>query len=351
MFNTAFHHPFTVDQPTLDIAQSEGNVACLTSSVEFGERVHFLKIDPAEFTHAYALLGASPLRFTTDLTLYLSTVRAYFERSDCTGGIEIPGNADSDAKKRLSEDLGVALSSKFMVSLFGLSWASIAQIPQNNKLSKKRPDFIGFTPNDTSFIFESKGTTVLSSIEKQLSKAISQVKEYPVQARSKIAIVSFLAADKRFFPSSTFVVDPPFPDIVTPDVDSARLLHGEKILQFLGLQESAAQYLDVVAHKFRLKDGEQTKAFDLSLNGFKSTLKAEMREEELEVSERGVTRFRKVIGDGFKAELSFEVSAQTFSGLQEIRSTNEIPQQTSEVGDGFVESQFADGTTLRITIN
>lgn len=350
MFNTPFQHPFTIDEPTWYIARQDGNTSSLSASSELGEQVRFLEIDPAEFTHAYTLLGANPQRFTTDLTLYLSTVRAFFERTDCHRGIEVPANADADAKKRLSEDLGVALSSKLMASLFGVTWDSITQIPQNNKLSKKRPDFIGFTPTDTSFIFESKGTTVLGSIEKQLSSALGQVKKYPVQARSKIAIVSYLAADKRFFPSSTFVVDPPFPDIVVPDARSARILHGEKILQYLGLEESAGVFLDAVAAKFRLGEAESSKAFERSYDQLQSTLETEMRERELDSSDQSITRILRSSDKGPRSEVIFGVSPNTFSSIRDLKPVEGGREQFSEIGDGFVQSNFPDGTTLRISI-
>jgi hypothetical protein len=45
------------------------------------------------------------------------------------------GITQTDTKKRLSEDLGVALSSLFMAEAFGVTWDTIAQIPQNSKLS------------------------------------------------------------------------------------------------------------------------------------------------------------------------------------------------------------------------
>ena len=154
----------------------------------------------------------------------------------------------SDAKKRLAEDLGVALSALFMVEAFGVAWNTIAQIPQNSKLSKKRPDFEGFDTNDVRHLFEAKGTTVLGSVEAAMHKAIEQVKKYPEASSSKVAIVSYLCADDRFFPSQTFVVDPPaLPDNIPPTRRVAQLLHGEKVFQFAGLPETASAYIKALS--------------------------------------------------------------------------------------------------------
>src|SRR5438876_6068448 len=241
--NTPIHHPYRIDAPTLERAASAAGSSRLLNSSQLPENVRFVAVNPAVFTHAYLLLGEHPQPFVSDLTLYLSTVRAFFERADAVGGINVPTGANSDSRRRLSEDLGVALAAFFMVEAFRLSWELISQIPQNSKLSKKRPDFQGYTATHQRYLFEAKGTTKLPTVEKTMSKALSQVKGYPESAEAKIAILSYLSADERFFPSTSFVVDPPaLPEELKPDAETSRLLHFEKVLQYAGLPQTAKDY-------------------------------------------------------------------------------------------------------------
>lgn len=214
-----------------------------------------LTFDSSTFVHAYGLLGQNVQRFGSDLRLYLATVVAFFESGVSSNALRVSLTDINvaDAKRRLSEDLGVALSSLFMVEAFQLRWETIAQIPQNSKLSKKRPDFEGFTASDERYLFEAKGTTQLGSVEGAMAKAIGQVKGYPEPSNSKLAIVSYIPGDSRLFSGQTFVVDPPaLPDIVDPSVDTARLLHGERVFQFAGMPLTAAAYLKALAK--HLKD-------------------------------------------------------------------------------------------------
>lgn len=213
-----------------------------------------LEFHSLTFIHAYALLGQSVQRFGLDLRLYLGTVKTFFE-----GGIDsdslrvsLTHVSATDAKRRLSEDLGVALSSLFMVEAFLVRWETIAQIPQNSKLSKKRPDFEAFSIGDERYLFESKGTTQLGGVEAAMAKAVEQVKGYPEASNSKLAIVSYIPGDSRLFTGQTFVVDPPaLPDIVDPSLDTAMLLHGERVFQFAGLPLTAAAYLRVLAKQLK----------------------------------------------------------------------------------------------------
>lgn len=251
--STPFHHPFRIDAPTLSmaaVAAPPNN--CLLTSHHLPNDMRFIAVNPADFTHAYILLGNNPQRFGEDLILYLSTVKTFFERNDASGGIKISPNANTDSRRRLSEDLGVALAAYFMVTVFGIEWELISQIPQNSKLSKKRPDFQGYTNSRQRHLFEAKGTTKLPKIESSLSAAMSQVKVYPEQAQSKIAIVSYLSADERFFPSTSFVVDPvALPEEVKPDPVTSGQLHFEKVLQYSGLKQTAKNYISTLAYKLR----------------------------------------------------------------------------------------------------
>jgi len=252
MTNIPFHHSFRIDHATLQLSASlPGNIELLPAG-QLSETSRFMSINPVTFAHAYTLLGEHPQRFTTDLSLYLSSINTFFERADASGGVQIPVVANSDSKRRLSEDLGVAFASYFMVKVFGLTWGSISQIPLNTQLSSKRPDFQGYSNAQGRYLYEAKGTTKLASIESMLSKAIDQVKEYPESALSKIAIVSYLSADERFFASTSFVVDPPaLPDSVPPDEVTSRLLHFEKVLQFSGCEDKAKTYIRRLAKALR----------------------------------------------------------------------------------------------------
>jgi hypothetical protein len=242
-----FQHPVRLDAKTQAVFKPSKAIT-LNSAGPSGS--YFLNFTPAVFLHAYTLLGSNPQRFGQDLTLYLATTNTFFDKSSAPLDVHLSlvGVNTSDAKKRLSEDLGVALSSLFMVEAFGVAWDTIAQIPQNSKLSKKRPDFEGFAAHDVRHLFEAKGTTVLGSVEAAMHKAIEQVKKYPEASSSKVAIVSYLCADDRFFPSQTFVVDPPaLPDNIPPTKRVAQLLHGEKVFQFAGLPETASAYIKVLS--------------------------------------------------------------------------------------------------------
>lgn len=253
-----YRHPVRIDVATC--ADIPGT-STLIRDQSSPDGCHEMEFDQIVFVHAYALLGSSPQRFGADLQLYLSTVNTFFNWQGSTGNrhVTLAGVSATDAKRRLSEDLGAALSSLFMVIAFGVAWETIAQIPMNSKLSKKRPDFEGFDSSDKRFLFEAKGTTSLSGVEGALHKAIDQVKKYPEAAASKLAIVTYLAADERLFPSQTFVVDPPsLPDTVPPTREVATQLHGEKLFEFAGMPETAAAYVKGLAARLKVKPSEPT---------------------------------------------------------------------------------------------
>lgn len=220
------------------------------------QNTRLAEIDPALYAHVYHLLGSNPLRFTKDLSLYMATVQTFFDRQTQSDLIQIPISADADSKKRISEDMGVALASTFMAAAFDISWDTISQIPANSKLSSKRPDFQSYRLGDKSkpYLFEAKGTTVLSSIATATAKAVGQVKGYPVSAHAKLVLTSYLSADSRYFPSTTFVIDPPALTSDYIDSSISSLLHFEKILQFSGLIRTSSLYLRLLSKL--LKDGK-----------------------------------------------------------------------------------------------
>lgn len=359
--NTPFHHAYRIDAPTLARAMSAVGGNRLLSSSQLPESVRFLAVNPAVFTHAYLLLGEHPQRFASDLTLYLSTVRAFFERANAVGGINIPAFANSDSRRRLSEDLSVALAAYFMVEVFDLSWASISQIPQNSKLSKKRPDFQGYSPANVRFLFEAKGTTKLPSVERTMSKALSQVKGYPEPAEAKIAIVSYLSGDERFFPSTSFVVDPPaLPEEVKPDAATSSLLHFEKVLQFAGLPQTAKEYVATLSQKLReqhrVEEGGSTSyARERRIRKFQDELRDSFLEESQPHAPHSI-RFQDT--DYFGQTLASEKSSiTTFFGVRRdvleagvaFESANLSQVSRLYFSENEITSIFPDGTILRLT--
>lgn len=119
-----------------------------------------------------------------------------------------------------------------MVQSLQLKWETITQIPQNKKLSKKTPDFLGFNLNAERFIYESKGTTQPQTVENVMSKALEQSKGYPETATGKFAIVSYFPTGDKSMPPFTFVADPPISDIFIPDRENSMLLHYTYVLNF-----------------------------------------------------------------------------------------------------------------------
>lgn len=359
--NTPFHHPFRIDVPTLVRAELAPGSTRLINSTQLPENVRFVAVNPAVFTHAYLLLGEQPQRFVSDLTLYLTTVRTFFERADAVGGINVPDWANPDSRRRLSEDLGVALAAFFMVEVFGLSWESVSQIPQNAKLSKKRPDFQGYTPTNQRYLFEAKGTTKLQTVEKTMSKAMSQVKGYPETAEAKIAIVSYLSADERFFPSTSFVVDPPaLPEEVKPDAETSRLLHFEKVLQFAGLPQTAKDYVSTLSHRLREKHridegGTTSVARTRRIEGLQEDLRAEFVEEsQPNVLETHRYRDSEFLGRSSESAVSkikvfFGVLRQALDAGVRFEASAQPPKTELTVAEMEVSSAFADGTLLHVT--
>lgn len=235
--------------PSIVLNQNVSTCAALRPVVEHD---YILELDPGRFTHAHLVLGENPNRFGADLAPHLVTVIDFFEKSPKSRFITL-NFGTSDFKRRHSEDLGVAMASLLMVNLFGIDWASICQIPENRKLSKKRPDFEGFNGNEERFLFEAKGTCRLESVVPTIEKALGQVKDYPEPALRKIAIASYFCSNPRAFPSFTFFLDPELPDIIPPDIEHARALHTEKVLEYSGCKGAASLYLKYLAAKFALE--------------------------------------------------------------------------------------------------
>jgi len=330
--------------------------ARLTKNLEAPDRSFFLTFSPDIFIQAYVLLGDSPQRFGADLAFYLATVNTFFGMSPTvqTGFVSLVGIPQTDTKKRLSEDLGVALSSLFMVEAFGISWDTIAQIPLNSKLSKKRPDFKCFDAAGNRHLFEAKGTTALANVDKALSKAIDQVKKYPEAANTKLAIVSYLSTDERLFPSQTFVVDPPsLPDNIPPTKRVAQLLHGEKVIQFAGLPETAKAYLKALSVMLK----EEAADDGVPSHSYSNTWKFEALSTKLEEEiKQNNLQAREVKNVNFVGRNIFEgQGVRIFAGVNRGQLEALTNLQFLSAGDTYLRiegedrhSFFSDGTCLLI---
>jgi len=246
------------------------------------------------------------------------------------------------------------MAAYFMVEFFDISWDTISQIPVNSNLSKKRPDFLAFTPSQEQYLFEAKGTTNIKSIENILSKALDQVKNYPSNAAAKIAIVTYLSSDKRFFPSHTFVVDPPasIPDFITPNMDNSRLLHFEKVLQFAGFPETASLYLKELSSFFR--EQNQTNSRKYRNEESSQRLMDKFNEERERNDKSDITiediEFigRYIISEDADLKLFFGASRKSLlDGLRFMPS--EFTIQNLQRNEEDIYSIFTDGTILYAT--
>lgn len=359
MTTSMFRHLFRLDGAVTGATQHKADGWIRSARDDLGEGFLIAEVDPIEFTHAYALLGGSSQRFGQDLRIYLATVRSFFDAMQPLARLRIPATASSDHKRRLAEDLGVALAAGFMVHGFDLDWTTVSQIPQNAKLVKKRPDFQGYTTlGDARYLFEAKGTTAFGKVEKAMTTACGQVKAYPERATAKLAIVSYLESDPRFFPSFSFVVDPPaMPDSVPADPEVARLLHFEKVLQFAGLPETAKRYVDALAAVLRgewLSEGRVAKPADASkqLTARLDALKESFSSERARTRERWMWDGREAEGpesflaDGVNVWFGCETAileAGTNFSTAATRALAEVRRDTDEVA-----SRFPDGTILRV---
>lgn len=314
-------------------------------------------VDPLVFTHAYMLMGSHPSRFGYDLSLYLSTVNTFFDRSSTQETIRIPPTSQ-DAKKRLSEDLGVALACLFMVKALNIQWPTISQIPMNSKLAKKRPDFEGFNRIGQRFLFEAKGTSNPSNVESALGNAIEQVKGYPEEAERKLAIVSFFSTDPRLFDSATFVVDPPMPDVVPPDEETSVLLHFEKVLQFAGFTNSAVEYLKMMEKYLKEqraleKEWEQRGIAPFAAAPQASVLTGVIKQESERASHRTI-QGREYLGQLITQQLGNR-TYEIYLGVSEdkLKMIQDFFNGQHEPSPEWHEegvSLFSDGTVLEVRI-
>ena len=328
------------------------------------EHDYLMSLDPARFTHAHLVLGSNPNRYGADLSPHLVTVIDFFSKAPKSKFISL-NFGTSDFKRRHSEDLGVAMASLLMVDLFSIDWATICQIPENRKLSKKRPDFEGFNCADERFLYEAKGTCRLETVIPTIEKAIGQVKNYPEPALRKIAIASYFCSNPRAFPSFSFFVDPELPDIVPPDQEHARQLHIEKVLEYVGCKSAASSYLKYLAAKFALEKKKSSEYSDMigryaipsfgdnkisaAFDEFRESFEREANSlESIAVGNRRFHALRRVVSvDDEKYECVAGLDSEVIFAIME---GNEIPnvEPMAFSEPGSASSQFSDGTIFQL---
>ncbi|MGA2582972.1 MAG: hypothetical protein ABSG31_06820 [Tepidisphaeraceae bacterium] len=204
--------------------------------VEDGLSMMRFDFEDVVFDHAALLLGKNHLRFGQDISLYLSTVRTFFERSEIEQYLFVP-ESNSDFKRRCSEDLGVAMGCLFVVCAAQVLWETISQIPQDRKLAKRRPDFICYDPSANKYILETKGTSHAENVDGAVLQAKEQLAGYPEPALGKLAFVTFFMSATSGIPSFLFVDDPPVPNILISR-EMAQALHVLLVLDFIGFARS-----------------------------------------------------------------------------------------------------------------
>lgn len=323
------------------------------------QNIRAFDFDATAFAHALMLMGQNKNRFGYDLSLYLNTAVYFFRNSRTASGLLVIDSGSSDFKKRMSEDMGVAISSLFMVHSFKLKWETITQIPQNKKISKMTPDFLGFDHNEEKYIYESKGTTQAQKVEQMMEKALAQSKGYPEKSIGKFAIVSYFPTSNKLIPAFTFVADPPISDFFQPNYYNSVLLHYKYVFKYIGLSNTAQLYNSFLVEKFRLeRQAPENNAFRIipSTIGTERLIR-QVREsfaqERLESSvvlwrgEEYIGRYLDVPDLNHRPYMgcNSEIIEQIVNLEQNI-SSNENAQVIE--GDESI-STFSDGTMLKIS--
>jgi hypothetical protein len=208
-----------------------------------------LSFSPRLLDHAELLLGERPQRFTTDLSLYLNTARLFLRRTPDDVYLSLPIDSTPDHKRKLAEDMGVAIGSIFMVMALGLRWETIAQIPSNARVSRLTPDFVGFDDDNAKRVYEAKGTTVAETVASHHEKAKKQLDSCKEPNVGKYAVVTYLASSKLTPPSTVFVSDPGVP-LPTVNRGMATALHFRKIMEFCGFEELAIAFSKCISLRF-----------------------------------------------------------------------------------------------------
>lgn len=272
---------------------------------------------PLEFTHAQNLLSQHPETYGQDLSFYLPNVATHFNQTEQNREISL-GFGGDDFKRRMAEDMGVGMAALFMHKAFGVSWKTILQIPSNNKLVAKRPDFQGNNDRNEIFLFEAKGTTCPKNVAKQINQGLEQVKAFPKESRTKYVVASFFSGAVNTFPSTVFVVDPPGEGKIIEDRNRAIALHYVHVLKFLGLDQQAKAWRELLSA-------------DLSIDGNASS----------QSRERKYWNAKQAYERAWGGELGFEpmeIEDETYLTLSEnVETRGGVFQVTRGIENGIFE--------------
>ncbi len=320
--------------------------------------IYLATFNPIVFGHASLLLGKNPNRFGYDLSTYLATLELFFRRKPQEGFLTI-NSGSSDFKKRLAEDIGAGLAALFMVMSFEIGWETISQIPQNRKLSKYTPDFLGLTKNDERFIFEAKGTTQPGAVEGAMSKALTQAKSYPEEAVNKFAIVSYFPSSVKQVPPVTFVADPAISDTFPPGRENSTLLHYAKVLEYAGLAQTRAAYEHLLSIGFdieRKESGAMHSAYKPYLlrgpiNEIQTVFSSEVGEENrLSWRDRMFVGWRRSASRrDERLSIFLGVDEKYISRILQLETDIPASEDVHVEDEREIASVFSDGTILRIT--
>lgn len=196
--------------------------------------------DPVEFSHALSLFSkkSNPLEY--HLSYYINAANLIFENISNLGEYS-KHITDRDRKRKSMEDIGVSLSSLFMVKAFGIRWQNIAHVPSDSKLEQITPDFIALH-GDSRYYFEAKGTTNYQSISKFLKKAHEQVKSITEASVAKLAFVSYIPLETISPPPTMFVSDPVMPHLEGLKEDVVQKLHFLNVLKYSNFEKTYPIY-------------------------------------------------------------------------------------------------------------
>lgn len=200
--------------------------------------IYMIFLTRAEVAHAYSLLCGNPNNHEDGISFYFLSALESFPHASRNGNQFSLVRASEDRKRRFSEDIGVIVGCFIMHYLFKIDWATISQISMLKKKGK-RPDFQGYSGSDF-YVFETKGTSVLSSVEKAAAAGCDQLLHAPPGAVEKAVISTYIPGSTPHGPAFSIVADPPTELPRKLSSYESRVLHLLKIFQFMGELEAAS---------------------------------------------------------------------------------------------------------------
>lgn len=340
-----------LDPSTIPSAHKQTILAQNNRLTAVEHEVYLLEFELAEFIHAQSLLSQYPHNYGKNLAIYLPTVINHLQTMSSVGEISL-GMGDTDFKRKMSEDFGVALAALFMTRSFDIDWTSVSQVPANKALSLKRPDFQSYNRTGELFFFEAKGTTSPNTLEKQISTGKDQVKKYPKPASGKFVIASYLGGDSGTFPTTTFVYDPPHDGSGFSSPKQVIRFHYYHVLNFMGWYSQAEAYLKLLVADFSL-DEKDLEVYSMLKNlDAKGHFKKSMSDlEDLPTGSIGekeyVFTYSEIETSNSKIEIKRGLSFEIFESLRNGEFNLDILKSLETYNENGL-SVFNDGTLLSI---